>query len=103
MEMPSRSDDMINMLFACPNLVTYWQRVVEKVNTSLGTVVDFTDALCLLNNLKGNERIGAKKAQWLKVVLTMAKRVLLRHWMGEVFLPILNGSRTYQKLTLMKD
>ena len=52
---------------------------MEKISDSLGTGVALNPALCLLNSLKGNERIGGKKAQWLKVALTTAKRVILRH------------------------
>ncbi len=37
----------------------------------------------LLNSMKGNEKIKEKKAQWLKVALTTAKRVILRHWAGK--------------------
>ena len=44
--------------------------------------MELTPALCLLNSLKGHERIGLKKAQWLKVAITTAKRVILRHWAG---------------------
>ena len=44
--------------------------------------MDLTPATCLLSSLKGHERIGLKKAQWLKVAITTAKRVILRHWAG---------------------
>lgn len=74
--------DIVHMFFSCPNLATYWERVMAKINAGLGTRVKLTPALCLLNSLKGNVRIDRKKAQWLKVALTTAKRVILRHWTG---------------------
>lgn len=71
------------MFLHCPNLTTYWQRVIEKIIDSLGTNISLTPALCLLNSIKGNERMNVKKAQWLKIALTTAKRVILRHWAGK--------------------
>lgn len=68
------------MFFNCSSVVTFWQRVMKKINDSLVAVVNLTPSLCLLNSLKGNDRIDKKQAKWLKVALTIAKRVILKHW-----------------------
>ena len=73
---------VVHMFLNCPSLAIYWQRVMQKITDSLGVNVELTPAVCLLNSLKGHERIGLKKAQWLKVAITTAKRVILRHWAG---------------------
>ncbi len=57
-------------------------RVMEKINDSLDISVVLTPALCLLNSLEGNEGIRGKKAHWLKVALTTAKGIVLKHWAG---------------------
>lgn len=50
------------MFLYCPNLTAYWQRVTEKIIDSLGTNINLTPALCLLNSMKGNKRINEKKS-----------------------------------------
>lgn len=67
------------MFLYCPSLIPNWQRVMDKIMDSHGTDIRFNPVLCLLNSLKGNERISVEKAQWLKVALTAAERVTLRH------------------------
>lgn len=71
------------MFLKCPSLATYWQRVTKKIIDSLGVGVGLTPALCLLNSLKGNEKIVGKMALWLEVAITTAKRVIIRHWAGK--------------------
>lgn len=54
--------DLLHMFLYCPNLTAYWQRVTEKIIDSLGTNINLTPALCLLNSMKGNKRINEKKS-----------------------------------------
>ena len=62
------------MFLYCPSLIAYWQRVMGKITDCLGININlkYQGGLCLLNSLKGNERISGGKAQWLKVLLKIS-------------------------------
>lgn len=96
--------DITHMFLMCPRLNNYWRRVMEKINDSLGQEVNLTPALCLLNCLEGNDNIGRLQAQWLKVAITTAKRVILRHWLGQniptysEWLTALSETASYERL-----
>lgn len=71
------------MFYGCLSPGTYWQRIMVKISSSVGTEADFTPALYLLNSMKGNERMDRKKAQRTKVDLSPGQRVILRHWRSD--------------------
>lgn len=62
--------DFLLLFLYCPSIDTYWQRITNNLDTN----IILTPALCLLNSMKGNEKIKEKKAQWLKVALITAKK-----------------------------
>ena len=68
------------MVFSCPSLTTFWQTVVEKISDNLGTSITINPSLCLLNITKYIKDFSVKHLKWLKVAITTAKRVILRHW-----------------------
>ncbi len=76
----SSPGDIVHMFFSCPLLTTFWQKIVENISDNLGTSITITPSLCLLNVTKDIKGVGVKHLKWLKVAITTAKRVILRHW-----------------------
>lgn len=77
--------DMVHMFLTCPSLTSFWQRIMRKINSTLNLDLTLTPTLCLLNYLDHNTKLDTKRTHWLKIALTTAKRVLLRHWKGQNF------------------
>lgn len=75
--------NLVHMLFSCPNIQVFWWMVTERIGQILGKNIKPTPTLCILNKLDTTIKITSQKLRWLKVALTTAKRVILRHWKSQ--------------------
>lgn len=75
--------NLVHMFFSCPAIQAFWMRVIERISEILGEKIKPTPTLCILNKLHTTIKIRSQKLNWLKVAITTAKRVILRHWKSQ--------------------
>lgn len=89
------SGDIVRTLFSCPSLTSFWQKVMDRISNNVGSLIIINPRLCFLHNTKNIKDVQAKHFKLIKVDVTTAKRVTLRHC-KEASCPVINNGATQQ-------
>ncbi len=79
---PSTTSTFFHMVWKCPQVLSFWKTVVNRLSSLLGVTIPCSPVTVLLNDFSGLN-LSMKHRRFLLLGLTAAKKMVAQRWKGQ--------------------